>query len=134
MDLQTLKYFCTVCQEGSFLSASRKLNYAQSNLSARVAQLEKKLGCVLLIRRKSGVVPTKKGFVLLEYARKILRLTEKAESAVQTGQAAESRLAIGSMESTAITFSFKDIPHNLSRYKSLCLYRNLCGNSPESPE
>lgn len=116
MDLQTLKYFCTVCQEGSFLSASRKLNYAQSNLSARVAQLEKKLGCVLLIRRKSGVVPTKKGFVLLEYARKILRLTEKAESAVQTGQAAESRLAIGSMESTAITF----LPALLKTFHTIC--------------
>ena len=111
----TLKYFCAVCREGSFLGASKKLDYAQPNLSARIAQLEKKLGCTLLTRRRDGVVPTGKGFVLLEYAEKILRLAEKAKTAVQTGQTGEKHLVIGSMESTALTL----LPTLLKAYHSV---------------
>lgn len=116
MDLQTLRYFCAVCREGSFLNASKKLDYAQSNLSARIAQLEKTLGCALLIRRRTGAVPTEKGLVLLAYAEKILRLVEKAEDAVRTGQTVERHLVIGSMESTAITF----LPALLKTFHAVC--------------
>lgn len=112
MDLQTLKYFRAVCHEGSFLAASKILNYAQPNLSSRIAQLEKELDCTLLIRSKSGVSPTEKGLVLLDYAEKILRLTEEAEAAVQSGRLTRRSLAIGAMESSAITF----LPAQLERF------------------
>ena len=112
MDLQTLKYFRAVCREGSFLAASKILNYAQPNLSSRIAQLEKELDCTLLIRSKSGVSPTEKGLVLLDYAEKILRLTEEAEAAVQSGRLTRRSLAIGAMESSAITF----LPAQLERF------------------
>ena len=104
MDLQTLRFFRAVCREGGFLAASRKLNYAQPNLSSRIAQLEKELGCALLIRGKNGATPTEKGLILLDYAEKILRLTEEAETAVLSGRSSRKSLDIGSMESSAITF------------------------------
>lgn len=44
MDITLLRYFYTVAKEGSFMAAAEKLDYAQSNLSMRIKQLEKTVG------------------------------------------------------------------------------------------
>ena len=58
MDLTLLNYFYTVAREGSFMAAAEKLDYAQSNLSMRIKQLEEIAGTELLIRGRNGVTLT----------------------------------------------------------------------------
>ena len=40
MELQTLRLFRVIALEGSFSKAAQKLNYAQSNLSVKMAQFK----------------------------------------------------------------------------------------------
>lgn len=112
MDLQILKYFCTIAKEKTFLKAARKLDYAQSNLSVRIQQLEKEMGVELFIRNSSGVSLTEKGAVLLRYAEKILSLADEAKCAVQDTSVVRDNLRIGSLESSAVSF----LPRLLSKF------------------
>ena len=61
MDLQALRYFRIVAREGSFSQAAQKLNYAQSNLSTKIRQLEGELETPLFRRHAHGVTLTEKG-------------------------------------------------------------------------
>ena len=104
MDLTLLNYFYTVAREGSFMAAAEKLDYAQSNLSMRIKQLEEMAGAELLIRGRNGVTLTEKGQVLYSYADKLLALSEEAESAVKGEKYSTGRITITAMESAAVTF------------------------------
>lgn len=104
MDLTLLNYFYTVAREGSFMAAAEKLDYAQSNLSMRIKQLEEMAGAELLIRGRNGVTLTEKGQVLYSYADKLLALSEEAESAVKGEEYSTGRVTITAMESAAVTF------------------------------
>lgn len=112
MDLTTLRFLYTVAREGSFMAAAQKLDYAQSNLSTRIRQLEESLGEELLIRGRGGVVMTEKGRILYDYAEKILALSAEAESSVKGDLYASSELTVSAMESAAVTF----LPAILSAY------------------
>ena len=112
MDLQTLHFFVEAADTGSFSAAAEKLNYAQSNLSSRIRQLEEELGEPLFYRYKRGVVLTAKGKVFYDYAGQILDLSEKAAKAVRDMEHARGKLTLGSLEATALG----DLPDLLSSY------------------
>ena len=116
MDLQSLRYFRIVAREGSFSQAAQKLNYAQSNLSTKIRQLEGELETPLFRRHAHGVTLTEKGESLLAYADRLVHLLEEAESVVRDDGTAKGSLSVGSMESAAITF----IPVLLAEYHSRC--------------
>lgn len=105
-------FFYTVAKEGSFIAASQKLGYAQSNLSTRIRQLEDSLGAELFVRSRSGVRLTEKGQVLYGYAEKLLLLSAEAEGAVCEELYDTGRLTISTMESAAVSF----IPGMLADY------------------
>ena len=110
-----MKYFHAVANEKSFLGASHKLGYAQSNLSVKIQQLEKEMGTQLFIRNSSGVSLTEKGMVLFQYAEKLLALSEEAANAVKGSILMRNLLRIGSMESSAVSF----LPQLLSKFHSV---------------
>ena len=94
MDLQALRYFRIVAREGSFSQAAQKLNYAQSNLSTKIRQLEGELETPLFRRHAHGVTLTEKGESLLAYADRLVHLLEEAESVVRDdGTAKEASLS-----------------------------------------
>ena len=101
MDLQDLKFFQAVARTGSISKAARELNYAQSNLTARIRRLESKLGTSLFYRYHRGTALTDKGRILLSYTEKIFRLVDEARQAVSDQQTPGGPLFIGSMETTA---------------------------------
>ena len=78
MDLQTIRFFVEAAETGSFSAAAESLQYAQSNLSTRMKQLESELGETLFYRDKRGVSLTSKGSTFYEYAKKILQLSDEA--------------------------------------------------------
>lgn len=101
MDLRALKIFQSVAHHLSFSKAAAELNYAQSNVTLKIQQLENSLQTTLFHRHNRGVILTEKGKELLIYANKISQLIEETYEVMQDSQKPRSPLRIGSMETTA---------------------------------
>jgi DNA-binding transcriptional LysR family regulator len=101
MDVNLLKLFICVAQEGSISKAAERLNYVQSNVSARIQQLEKSLDTQLIYRHPRGISLTATGKTLLQYAEKIVHLTNEAEKAIRDTTDPKGSIYIGAMEQTA---------------------------------
>lgn len=71
VDIRQLETLLAVAEEGSFTAAADRLRTVQSNVSEHVRQLEHELGVQLLVRQRSGTVPTEFGVRVLERARAI---------------------------------------------------------------
>lgn len=88
--IRQLPYFVAVAEELSFQRASERLSIAQSALSRRIRDLEHDLGGVpLFVRLARGVKLTPSGEALLEDAREILALVEKAGRRAQEAMQGE---------------------------------------------
>lgn len=101
MDLRQLRYFVSIVDGGSFAEAARRLHVVQSALSQRLAALEDELGTQLLVRGRSGVVPTEAGTELYYRAQTILKQVLAASVAVQEKAGImRGSVAIGLLRST----------------------------------
>lgn len=112
MEVSDLKIFLAVAQQGSISRAAEELHYVQSNVTARIKQLEERLGTILFHRKSRGVEMTSSGQLLLGYAQRIIRLTKEAEDVISDQSEPKGRLLIGSMETTAAV----RLPPLLARY------------------
>ena len=101
MDLNGLRIFLAVAEQGSVSRAAQALNYVQSNITARLRKLEEDLGSDLFYRKSRGMGLTPAGENLLGYARKMLLLAEEARNIVASPDILLGKLAVGSMETTA---------------------------------
>lgn len=101
MELSALRIFKAVAEEGSVTQAAARLHRVQSNVSARLAQLEESLGVQLFHRAGRKLQITAEGSVLLAYAERLLLLADEAQGALRLDQKPAGRLRIGSMETTA---------------------------------
>jgi DNA-binding transcriptional LysR family regulator len=86
MDLRRLEVFAKVAELGSFSRAAEALFLTQPTISEHVRALEVELGLSLLDRLGRGATPTPAGLVLLEYARRMLKLAEEARQAIDRFQ------------------------------------------------
>lgn len=82
LDPRLLRSFVTIADTGSFTQASERLNMTQSTISQQLARLEEAVGHVLIDRVARPARPTAAGERLLGYARRILSLTQEAETAL----------------------------------------------------
>ncbi len=112
MDLHTLIFFSEAARTGSFSVAAKNLNYAQSNLSSRIKQLEDELGEPLFYRHKRGVKLTAKGQLFYEYTLRILELQKEAVTVIRDMDHPRGKLVLGSIEATAL----HDLPKLFSDY------------------
>ncbi|MDX8044970.1 LysR family transcriptional regulator [Gracilibacillus sp. S3-1-1] len=101
MDLHTLKIFQRVAKLGSISEAARELQYAQSNITIKIKQLEADLQTILFYRHNRGTSLTPKGNMLLIYTEKIFELIEETKNIMTDEQTPKGPLIIGSMETTA---------------------------------
>ena len=101
MELSALRIFKAVAEEGSVTLAASRLNRVQSNVSARLTQLEESLGVALFHRSGRKLQITTEGSRLLAYADRLLQLADEAQASVQPDQKPSGQLRIGSMETTA---------------------------------
>ena len=88
--LETMRVFVAVASLGSFAGAARQLRLSPSVITRSVADLEDRLGLVLLNRTTRSVRLTERGEVFLESCRQILEDIEGAERKVR-GEDAEPR-------------------------------------------
>ncbi|MDR4435261.1 LysR family transcriptional regulator [Bacillus tequilensis] len=103
MESGDLKIFRAVAREGSITKAAEMLNYVQSNVTARIHNLEEDLNIRLFHRTNRGMKLTAAGENLLEYADQVLALLDEAEKSAQMSQQPKGLLRIGSLETTAVT-------------------------------
>jgi len=101
MELQALRTFKTVAEEGGVLAASRTLNTVQSNVTARIKRLESEIGKPLFYRKGRGLILSPSGHILLNYAHQMLQLESQANQAVQQVGEQTGTLRVGSMETFA---------------------------------
>lgn len=69
MESSELRIFRAVAQAGSITKAAQALGYVQSNVTARIQQLESDLNTQLFYRQR-GMILTPTGEKLLAYAEK----------------------------------------------------------------
>ncbi|HMH51686.1 MAG TPA: selenium metabolism-associated LysR family transcriptional regulator [Candidatus Acidoferrum sp.] len=86
MDLRRLEVFAKVAELGSFSRAAEALFLTQPTISEHIRSLEVELGLSLLDRLGRGATPTPAGRVLLDYARRMLKLAEEARQAIDRFQ------------------------------------------------
>lgn len=103
MELRTLRSFLAVAREGNVTRAARSLHITQPALSRQLLELERELGCELLIRESRGVTLTDAGMLLRKRAEEIVMLADRAELEIRSPEAdVEGDVWIGSGESRAI--------------------------------
>ena len=78
MEIEHLREFIRVIEEGSFSRAAVGLNISQPGLSKHMAALEKLLGAELLVRNNTGVSLTPAGRVLYDEAQAVLQTYDGA--------------------------------------------------------
>ena len=111
MESNELRIFRAVAHEGSITKAAQTLGYVQSNVTARVQQLEVELKTQLFYRQR-GMVLTPMGEKLLSYAEQILHLLDEAHKALNDSIEPNGRLSIGANQ----IVSTLDLPQILAQY------------------
>ncbi len=95
MDMDQVRTFREVVELGSFVRAAESLNVTQSTVSARVKELEARLGQPLFVRRKSGVTLTTAGKRFQPHAATLLRVVQQARQDIALPAEMQSVLNIG---------------------------------------
>ncbi len=73
MDMETIKTFIKVMELKNFSKAAEELKYTQANISIRIKKLERYLDTKLFNRNGTIITPTKKAYIFLPYAQKIIQ-------------------------------------------------------------
>jgi DNA-binding transcriptional LysR family regulator len=88
MNLEAVRAFVTVAEEGQFQLAAAHLGISQQAVSKRLATLESDLGVRLFTRTAGGTRLTIDGQALLPHARELLRVAQRAADSVRPGRRA----------------------------------------------
>ncbi len=101
MDTNLLKIFISVADKQSISLAAKDLQFAQSNVTSRIKQLEKMLAVQLFHRVPKGVVLTPAGEKFYPHAIDIIRRVDLALREIQNFEQPDY-LRVGSTESNAV--------------------------------
>lgn len=83
MELEQLRVFAAVADEGSFTGAARRLYISHSTVSRTVTALEEELGVRLIERDNRFIALTKAGETLREEAEQLLSAADTAAARVR---------------------------------------------------
>jgi DNA-binding transcriptional LysR family regulator len=121
MESADLRVFQMVAREGSITKAALRLGYVQSNVTARVQQLESELGTVLFFRHNRGMTLSSSGKTLLAYTDKIVGLLDEAAKALSASSEPSGPLNIGSTQTAAAVRLPKLLASYYSRHPNVLL-------------
>jgi DNA-binding transcriptional LysR family regulator len=99
VNLQQLRYFLTIADEGSFTRAAERLLVAQPSLSQQIKSLERELGGQLLERIPKGVRLTAAGKAFMPEARAAVAHAERARRDARSALGLEA----GELEVATVT-------------------------------
>lgn len=96
MTLEALERFVVLARHKSFSQAAEELYLSQSTLSRQIIELEKELGCTLIIRAGKGIVLSEAGQLFNRYAINALNENAKFRSELtQLNMCDDYRVRIG---------------------------------------
>ena len=99
MEIRNLNAFLKVAALKNFTHAAKELGYAQSNISAQIAQLEQELGVPLFNRIGRQISLTQYGEELLPYAQELCSTAAKIENLHKSEQLLGGTVRIGVTDS-----------------------------------
>jgi len=120
LDLEALRSFVTIVQQGSLAAAAEQRHRTVSALSMQVKRLEARLATQLLVRGPRGVTPSPAGEVLLREARELLRQHDGLVGRL-TGQGLSGRVRFGMPEGYAPQLVEQVLPDFLASHPSVLL-------------
>jgi DNA-binding transcriptional LysR family regulator len=112
MNTNDLKIFEAVASNGSFTKAAEAMFTVQSNVTARIKNLEEEFGADLFTRTSRKVALTSAGETLMQYSKRIDHLVQEAKKDIKKFNQVSGNLKIGCIETT---MAFK-VPDILSRF------------------
>lgn len=96
ISLDRLKTLVAVADSGSFADAAQALHLSPPTVSLHVADLEERVGALLLSRKRGQIRPTSVGEVLVERARRLLAEAEQTlEDIERHAQGLAGRVRLG---------------------------------------
>lgn len=108
MNTNDLKIFEAVAANGSFTKAAETMFTVQSNVTARIKNLEEEFGTALFDRTSRKVTLTSAGHTLMHYSKQIDNLVQEAKKDIENSTQMSGQLTIGCIETT-MAFKIPDI-------------------------
>src|ERR1700756_4120325 len=75
--IELLRALVTIVDTGSFTKAADALDLTQSAISSQIARLAQLLGGSIFARGMGNIIPTKRGTLVLQYARRMLAINDE---------------------------------------------------------
>ena len=95
MDIELARTFLEVLRTGSLIAAAKQLHVTQTTVTARIQNLESKLGCVLFVRNRSGAKLTDNGERFATHAAQLVQTWEAARRELPLPERVDSMLRVG---------------------------------------
>ncbi|MBO7305066.1 MAG: LysR family transcriptional regulator [Clostridia bacterium] len=121
MEIRNLTSFVHVAELNSFTKAASALGYSQSTVSFQIKQLESELGCLLFERINNTVALTERGRELLEYAQRVLRLTDEFSESLKAEKEVSGGVHIMTSDSLCEDMMLKNYADFHSRFPNISL-------------
>jgi DNA-binding transcriptional LysR family regulator len=113
MNTNDLKLFEAVAYHGSFTKAAEAMFTVQSNVTARIKNLEQEFDAELFVRSNRKVALTPAGETLMLYSKKISHLIDEAKRSIVKNDVVQGQIKIGSLE-TMMTIKGPELIHHLA--------------------
>ena len=130
MDIEDLRLISAIAKSGSMNRAAARLHMVQSNVTARLRQLEDELGVTLFVRHSRGVTLSESGKRLLAYSDPIDALLQEAIASVKENGVPKGLLRIGSLDQTLSLHLTPALAKYAARYPSVAM-KVTTGNTPD---
>jgi DNA-binding transcriptional LysR family regulator len=91
MQMQQIRYFLALCEEGNFTRAARRSGVSQPSLTNAISTLERELGGALF-KRKPSTAMTALGYAIQPYMQ---RIAQNADQVLQMAQDFRGEAACG---------------------------------------
>lgn len=122
MNTVLLQYALEVEKTGSITRAADNLYMEQPNLSKAIKTLEETMGAPIFKRSSRGVVPTAKGKVFLDHARKVLEQIEQMERVYKTKEERETKFRLSIPRAAYLCEAVSRFVKELDRRQGISLW------------
>ena len=121
MDIRSLTTFLYVSELNSFTRAGDALGYSQSTVSFQIKQLENELGVRLFERVNHTISLTDKGREVLQYAHRMIRLSQDLETALKESGRVSGHIRLAMADSLCPLFFNPSYMLYRSRYPGISI-------------
>ncbi len=131
MDMNRVRYFCTIAQVGSLARASEVLGITPAALSKAVRLLEEELGLDLILPSGRGIVITQEGNRFAAKAKDLLLEVDKLSNFAAGDLKHQNQMRLGSFE-VFTTYLIGEIYQELDEGYELILHELIPGKIEEA--